>query len=89
MQQIRLLHKKVDFKIKLNYEEKTLVENNRFLKLQQEDSGSDEDHKSNTSFNSGKYKTNKASDDVHHKKASELFARRRIDPYKLRVKTQR
>ena len=58
MQQIRLLHKKVDFKIKLNYEEKTLVENNRFLKLQREDSGSDEVYKSNTSFNSGKYKTN-------------------------------
>ena len=46
MQQFRVLQRTVALKLKLSYEEKTFVENNRFPKLQLSDSSSDDDARS-------------------------------------------
>lgn len=50
MQDWRRVQGTVALKLKLNYEERTFVENNRFPKLRLRDSGSEEDKKSSKSY---------------------------------------
>ena len=57
MQQFRVLQRTVALKLKLNYEEKTFVENNRFPKLQLSDSSSGDDARSRKSHGTVKSKT--------------------------------
>ena len=61
----------VSLKLKLNYEERTYVENNRFPKIHlTEDSSSDEDPKNKPSYTAVKFKSASEAHPDHQRSAS-------------------
>ena len=99
MQQFRILQKTVALKLKLNFEEKKFVENNRFPKIQLSGPGtsSSEDEKMNSKYSpiksasslSLKLRSASDLDNTHHMHASELFTKKRVDHNKIRQNTMK